>query len=148
MIDELYQKSILRHAANACQAGHLAHPQGTATVQSPVCGDRITMEICLEDGLISDLAYTTRSCVLCQASASIIGETAIGKSPAELQLVGEEVAKLLSAGDFIPQWPHADWSSLETFKVVRDHKNRHACVTLPFNAVAKAAAAVSMNVTD
>lgn len=135
-VDELYQKNILRHAARASRSGHLSAPGGTATLQSPLCGDRITMEVSRDDGHITDLAYSARACVLCQASASIIGDHAIGKTAAEIAAVRASLAGLL-AGHAVPDWP-ADWSSLAVFAPVADHPTRHTCVTLPFDALEKA----------
>jgi nitrogen fixation NifU-like protein len=142
-LDELYQKNILRHAARASRSGHLQTPGGTATLQSPLCGDRITMELSLKDGHIADIAHTMRACVLCQASASIIADHAKGKTAAEIAAVRLNLTGLLN-GQATPDWP-ADWSELEVFTPVANHPTRHTCVTLPFDALEKAFEAAANN---
>lgn len=138
MIDELYQKNILRHAAEACRSGHLTTPHAQATVQSPLCGDRITIELHTRGDQITDLGYTTRSCVLCQASASILGEVAIGRTIPEIAAARAALAHMLTSPDAAPAWPAKGWEALNVFTPVAEHRNRHTCVTLPFDALARA----------
>lgn len=142
MIDELYQKNILRHAAEACRSGHLADPHAQATVQNPLCGDRITVEIHARGDRITDLGYTARACVLCQASASILGEIAIGRTAGEIATARDALAKMLAAPDAAPSWPGEGWEVLDIFTPVAEHRNRHTCVTLPYEALAKAFAEI------
>jgi nitrogen fixation NifU-like protein len=138
MIDALYQKNILRHAAAACRAGKLKGPHATAALQSPLCGDHIVMDVACDGGHITDLAYTARACVLCQASASIIGEQAIGKTAGEIAEVRAALTGMLKNGQPPAGWPAAGWAALEVFAPVAAHTNRHICVTLPFRALEKA----------
>ena len=73
MSDPLYRKELLRLAADAVGAGRLDNPDGSATAYNPACGDRVTMDIRLENGQVAALAHQTRACILAQASAAILG---------------------------------------------------------------------------
>lgn len=62
MTDELYQKAILGKAREASGAGTLAEPDASATVNNPVCGDRVTMEVRLSGGRVAAVAHKVRGC--------------------------------------------------------------------------------------
>ncbi|MEX1035429.1 MAG: iron-sulfur cluster assembly scaffold protein [Sneathiella sp.] len=135
MIDELYQKNLLRLAANAVGDGTLDNPDATETLDNPTCGDRIAMQVKVSEGRITDLKHQNRSCMLCQASASLIGENAIGKELEEISATRNNLQSMLHGE---PVQATSVWKKLEFFNVVSAHKSRHHCVLLPFDALIKA----------
>lgn len=135
MIDPLYQKEILRLAAEAAGAGRLDAPDASASVRNPLCGDQITLDLKLEDGRITALAHHTRACVLCQASAALLSTTALGRSAVECREAAESLRKFL-AGDAGAL--DSDIASYEVFAPVVPHTTRHTCVMLPFMALDQA----------
>jgi nitrogen fixation NifU-like protein len=135
VIDELYQKSLLRLAANATGDGQMDNPDAEETMDNPTCGDRITMQVRLKEKDIADLKHQNRSCMLCQAAASVIGEHAIGKSLEDILETRENLHSMLQGGH-IPDT--SEWKELELFNVVVPHKSRHHCILLPFDALIRA----------
>lgn len=132
MIQELYQKNLMRLAANATGAGTIENPDAEGTLDNPTCGDRITIQVKLEDGRITELAHENRACMLCQASASLLAENAVGLSIQDIETVQSSVRQLLTTGDNSGNLP---WEELSYFAPVKDHKSRHICVLLPLNAL-------------
>ena len=130
MSDPLYRKELLRLAADATGAGRLENPHGSATVHNPACGDRVTVDIRLEDGRITALAHDTRACVLAQASAAILGAQAHGLDSAGLKALSESVAVMLQGGET----PLPPFQAYDVFDGVAGHKGRHKCVLLPLEA--------------
>src|SRR3954468_22852355 len=128
--DPLYRREILRLAADAAGAGHLAAPDASATAHNPACGDRVTVELALADGRISALAHTTQACVLTQASAALLSGLAPGRGQAELGALAAAVQGFLEGG----QAPEG----YGVFDVVATHAGRHRCVLLPLEAALKA----------
>jgi len=128
--DPLYRREILRLAANAIGAGRLAHPDASATVHNPACGDRVTVELALEDGRISALGHTTQACVLTQASASLLAQSAYGRGRAELAALADNVRAFLAGGP-APEGYGA-------FDGMTAHSGRHRCVLLPLEAALQA----------
>ena len=128
--DPLYQRDILRLAASATGAGHLAAPHASATAHNPACGDRVTVELALADGRVTGLAHTTQACVLTQASAALLARAAPGQSPGQLAALAEGVRAFLQGG----QAP----AGFEVFDGVATHPGRHTCVLLPFEATLRA----------
>ena len=128
--DPLYRREILRLAANATGAGHLAHPDASATVHNPACGDRVTVELALEAGRISALGHTTQACVLTQASAALLSGLAPGRSQVELEALAVKVRTFLAGGP-APE-------GYGVFDGLTAHAGRHRCVLLPLEATLEA----------
>ncbi len=122
----------MRLAANATGAGSLENPDAEGTLDNPTCGDRITIQVKLEDGRITELAHDNRACMLCQASASLLAEKAVGLSIDDVDHVRSTIKHLFEHGSDGASLP---WEELTYFTPVKDHKSRHICVLLPFNAL-------------
>ncbi|MEI9993796.1 MAG: iron-sulfur cluster assembly scaffold protein [Rhizomicrobium sp.] len=131
MTDPLYKKELLRLAANATGSGRLQMPCGTGTAHNPACGDKVVVDIALEDGRILGVAHHTLACVLTQASAAILGAYATGMSLEEVVALRDAVREMLEGGPV----PHAPFDAFAVFDGVADHKSRHKCVLLPVDAV-------------
>jgi len=128
--DPLYRREILRLAANATGAGPLTRPDVSATAHNPACGDRVTVELALEDGRISALGHTTQACVLTQASAALLAGQAPGQGRTELEALADRVRTFLAGG------PAPDGYGV--FDGLVPHTGRHRCVLLPLEAALKA----------
>jgi NifU-like protein involved in Fe-S cluster formation len=134
----IYNAAMLRLAAEAAGAGRLPAPDGSAEVINPVCGDRITVDIALQDGRIARLGYEVRACVLTQASASLLGRHAPGRTAAEIAALAAAIEAMLEDAGAAPGGEFAGYAALAP---VRAHKSRHSCVMLPLRALRAALAA-------
>jgi len=132
MSDPLYRKEILRLAADAHGAGRLSGPHVTGTAHNPACGDKVIVDVAMEDGRIAALAHETKACVLSQASAAILGRDAKGFTHAQIQELRGAVASMLAQQASAPSPP---FDSYAAFDGVAAHRNRHACVLLPVDAL-------------
>jgi SUF system NifU family Fe-S assembly protein len=141
VIQELYQKNLLRLAADAIGTGTLPDPDAEETLDNPTCGDRITVQVKLADGKITALNHENRSCMLCQASASMLSENAVGRGIEEILDTRENLRSMLNGE---PVQDKSDWRDLEFFNVVAAHKSRHQCILLPFDALIKALETIKM----
>ncbi len=135
MSDDLYQQEIMTLVKLAVRAGKLSNPDSAATVDNPLCGDRVTVELKLDGEVITDLAHKVRGCALCQASASVIGSHAIGLRLADVQGAMKALKEMMTGTGGAPA---GAWAELGAFLPVRDHKSRQECVRLPFAALEKA----------
>ena len=82
MSDDLYQARIVALAKSKTGAGKLAAPTKSARRDNPLCGDRVTIDVKVEDGRSAEIAHQVRGCLLCQASASALAATAVGRDAA------------------------------------------------------------------
>lgn len=84
-MDALYREAILDHYRHPRHKGHLEQADISHFDHNPFCGDEITLELKVEDGVVTDAAFDGRGCAISQASASMMTEEIIGKSLDELK---------------------------------------------------------------
>lgn len=137
MSDALYQQALKDLAQAADGAGRLDMPGASVRLDNPLCGDRITLDLTLENGRVTALAHETKGCLLCRAAAALLGRAAPGHSAEELTAAHAEIIALLKGEIAAP----THWPALASFSPVRAHKSRHGCVLLPFRALQDALAA-------
>ena len=129
MIDQLYQEKIVALAKAKTGAGKLASPTKSARRDNPLCGDRVTMDVRLENGRIAELAHQVRGCLLCQASASALASVAVGRDAAGIEKVRLDAERAIGREEGQAAEPFS------AFAPVKSHKSRHECVLLPFEAL-------------
>jgi NifU-like protein involved in Fe-S cluster formation len=135
MINEIYNRKILEFAADIPKLQRLDAPDATATAISRLCGSKVTVDVKMANGAVSDFGHEVKACALGQASSSIMARHVLGSTPAELrQLRAQMYAMLKEGGD--P--PAGKWQDLEALLPVRDYKARHASTLLTFDAVVDA----------
>ena len=135
MLDDIYNQRILELAGNIPRLGRLPHPQASATAHSKLCGSTVTVDIAMDDDVVTDFAHDVKACALGQASSSIMAHHVVGSSAAELRALREEMRAMLKANG--PP-PSGKWKDLEILQPVRDYKARHASTMLTFDAVVDA----------
>ena len=135
MIDEIYNRRILELAADIPHLGRLPAPQATAIAHSKLCGSKVTVDLAIENGRVSEFAHDVKACALGQASSSIMGRHIIGATPAELRALRETMYRMLKEQGEPPQ---GEWADCEALTPVRDYKARHASTLLTFDAVVDA----------
>ena len=135
MIDEIYNRKILELAADIPRLERLAQPQATAVAHSKLCGSKVTIDLALKDGLVSDFGHDVKACALGQASSSIMARNVVGSTPEELRALRDQMHKMLKEQGAPPS---GKWSDCEALIPVRDYKARHASTLLTFDAVVDA----------
>lgn len=127
----LYSTRILALAADMPLCGRLDAPDGTGTRRSPLCGSTITVDINVNDGVISDYRQDVRACALGQAAASVVGRVIVGRSRDEVALARDALALMLAEDGPAPAAP---FDELGVLTVAREHRNRHASILLALEA--------------
>lgn len=133
MLDALYSKDVLRHAASISRTDRLASPDITVSRRAPTCGSSITIDLVVDGGgRVMDYAQDIHACALGQASASIVARHVVGKNLADLISVARTVRAMLIDGTAAPS---GEWSDFEALAPVHDFAPRHGAVMLAFEAV-------------
>jgi NifU-like protein involved in Fe-S cluster formation len=135
MLNEIYNRRILELAADIPRLGRLAAPQASATAVSKLCGSRVSVDLALAEGRVSDFAHEVKACALGQASSSVMARHVIGSTPDELRTLRHTMQAMLKEEGEPPQ---GKWADLKAFLPVRDFKARHASTLLTFDAVVAA----------
>jgi nitrogen fixation NifU-like protein len=95
-MDDLYRDYILEHYRRPHNFGVIDAPTASYEGSNPLCGDRITMQLALADGIVQRVGFTGRGCAISQASASLLTDEIKGKPVAEVeQLKTDDVLDLL-----------------------------------------------------
>jgi nitrogen fixation NifU-like protein len=90
-MDDLYRDEILEHYRNPHNFGVLESPTTAKEGANPLCGDRITLMLGIDDeGKVEDVAFTGRGCAISQASASMLTDEIKGKSLDEIAQLGRD----------------------------------------------------------
>jgi NifU-like protein involved in Fe-S cluster formation len=136
MLDDVYNAKILGLAAGIDHKGRLAHPDGTASFRAKLCGSTVTVDLTIDDGVVSDFAHEVKACALGQAASAIMAKHVKGSTLEALKAVRDAVSDMLQKGAPAPgmaNWPELDW-----LEPVRDFKSRHASTLLTFDATVQA----------
>jgi NifU-like protein involved in Fe-S cluster formation len=131
-LDDLYNGRILELAANIPRTDRLAAPDATAQAHSKLCGSRVTVDLKMEDDVVTDYGQEVKACLLGQSSAAVIGRLIVGTTAAELREVGRQMRRMLKEAG---EPPTGKWADLAVLEPVRDYKARHASTLLVFDAV-------------
>ena len=90
-MDDLYRDEILEHYRNPHNFGILESPTTAKEGANPLCGDRITLMLGINDeGTIEEVAFTGRGCAISQASASMLTDSIKGKPLNEIAQLGKD----------------------------------------------------------
>lgn len=135
MINEIYNRKILEFAADIPKLQRLEAPDATATAISRLCGSKVTVDVRMADGVVSDFGQEVKACALGQASSSIMARHVVGSTPEELRDIRARMYAMLKEGGDAPT---GKWQDLEALLPVRDFKARHASTLLTFDAVVEA----------
>ena len=84
MSEDIYKEIILDHYRNPRNKGNINDAEISAQDYNPVCGDKLTLDIKLENDVVSDIKFDGEGCAISQASASILTEMLMGKTLEDL----------------------------------------------------------------
>lgn len=139
MSDLPYHAAIMSAARRESGKGRLDAPDASATVDNPLCGDRVTVDIRRSGpaggARVSEIGQVVRGCVLCEAAAAVIVEVGTGAAESDLRAASDRVRRMLEHGGPPPE---GEWGKAGMFLPVRPHPSRHDCVLLPFQALLEA----------
>ena len=91
----LYSDILLDHFRHPRNYGSLAAPDISNEQFNPLCGDRIRLELKLEQSKVSEARFKGDGCAISTAAASLLTEMVLGKDLEELTNMPD--AQLISA---------------------------------------------------
>lgn len=103
---ELYQEVIFDHYKKPRNHHALAHANRRAEGYNPLCGDRVTVYLEMEDGRIKDVGFEGAGCAISTASASMMTEALKGKTAREAEQIFGSFHGMITdpAPPPIPSW--------------------------------------------
>ncbi|HTM22048.1 MAG TPA: SUF system NifU family Fe-S cluster assembly protein [Kofleriaceae bacterium] len=134
---DLYQEFILDHGRRPRNKHALDHANRGGEGYNPLCGDRLTLQLEVKDGVIVDAGFTGSGCAISTASASTMTEAVKGKTVAEAEKLFHEFHTLVTTGG------PADedlLGNLAVFGGVSEFPMRVKCATLAWHTLQHALA--------
>lgn len=95
----LYREVIVDHYKKPRNSQPLAEPDREAKCKNPSCGDRVTLQLKLNDDTVAGIAFIGTGCAISQASASMMTQAIKGKSVADVNAVLAEFRSMIVEGN-------------------------------------------------
>ena len=130
---ELYQEVILDHNRSPRNFGPLEDADLQADGHNPLCGDRLSVALKVDDGVVTDVLFQGSGCAISQASASLMTEEIKGKTIADTRALFDRFHRLVTDQPASTDDPAL--GKLNVFAGVRDYPARVKCATLPWHTM-------------
>ena len=130
-LGDLYQEVILDH--NRRPRNFRTLDEGRRQEgYNPLCGDRLTLYVKLENDRISDVAFQGSGCAISKASASLMTEALKGKTIDEARVLFDRFHDMVTSS---PDTPPPDLGKLSVLSGVREYPTRIKCASLAWHTL-------------
>jgi len=130
----IYQDKILSLAAENKKSTAIEDFNRSYEMKNPMCGDEVKIRIKLLNNQIDNISAIVRGCALCEASAGLtvklFKKSEIPNSNFIEDFLNWLEYKNQNLSNSLPK-------EINIFTPIRDIKNRHKCITMPFEATIK-----------
>ena len=125
---------ILKIAADTKNNKEIKNFTHSSKYKNQLCGDEMEISIIVKNQKISDIGYQCKSCIYCQASASVLSNFSVNKTVNSIkEVIGFLNVSFDNDNEKFPK-------DLKKFETLFNKKNssRKECILLPFKALSKA----------
>lgn len=145
-LQDLYHQVIIDHSKRprnfrTLEGGN--HAQG----YNPLCGDRVTIYLTLENDVVTDISFQGTGCAISTASASLLTETLKGKTRAQVEAMFKRFHELVTEGEKAQAADAPELGKLAVFSGVSNYPARVKCASLAWHTLRAALAATNKVVT-
>ena len=130
-LQDLYNQVILDHYRKPRNFYKPVLANRQADGLNPFCGDKLTVFLLIEEGILRDISFVGTGCAISIASASVMTESLKGKTEAEAIVAFERFHQLMinssEAGPILGE--------LEVFSTLREYPVRVKCASLAWHAM-------------
>src|SRR3954447_18731264 len=134
-MDDLYRDYILEHYRRPHNFGTMEDATASYEGANPLCGDRITLQLRVRDGVLDGVAFTGRGCAISQASASLLTDEVEGKPIGDaVKLSSSDVLELLGI-EISPARMKCALLSLDTLQHALGEEANPVAATTPATTV-------------
>lgn len=132
-LDDLYRRVIMDHYKNPRNQGTLDDDAVTVNLNNPTCGDRIQLQMQLEDGIVKQAKFSGEGCSISLSSASMMTEAVKGKTYEEALALADKFSEFIKGEDV----EFEELEDIEALSGVSKFPARIKCATLAWNALRK-----------
>ncbi|MFM8672089.1 MAG: Fe-S cluster assembly sulfur transfer protein SufU [Candidatus Nanopelagicus sp.] len=96
-LDSLYQQVILDHYRTPSNKGLSALKDIQVHHNNPSCGDEVTLNLTMKDGVVKEITWDGVGCSISMASASVMSELLLGKNYQESMKILDAFVELMQS---------------------------------------------------
>ncbi|WP_217588667.1 Fe-S cluster assembly sulfur transfer protein SufU [Lentibacillus saliphilus] len=134
-LDTLYRQVILDHYKNPRNRGQVEGDALTVDMNNPTCGDRIQLQLQVEDGLIQDAKFNGEGCSISISSASMMTQAIKGKTVEQALRMSELFSDMMLGKEI--DMDAMSLEDIEALQGVSKFPARIKCATLGWKAMEK-----------
>ncbi|MFC3041381.1 Fe-S cluster assembly sulfur transfer protein SufU [Virgibacillus xinjiangensis] len=134
-LDTLYRQVIMDHYKNPRNRGSIEGDVLTVDMNNPTCGDRIQLQLQLEDGVVKDAKFEGEGCSISMSSASMMTQAVKGKTAEEALGMSDDFSKMMLGEDI--EIEDDDFGEVAALQGVSKFPARIKCATLAWKAMEK-----------
>jgi len=134
-LDTLYRQVIMDHYKNPRNRGEFEHDSLTVNMNNPTCGDRIQLQLQVEDGIIQAAKFLGEGCSISVASASMLTQAVKGLKVEEALKMSHIFSEMMLGKDYDDD--ELDLGDIEALQGVSKFPARIKCATLAWKAMEK-----------
>lgn len=133
-LQDLYQEVILDHNRRPRNFAVLEDANHQAEGYNPLCGDKITVYLHLQEDVIQGISFQGAGCAISKASASLMTDSVKGKTRAEVEALFHRFHDLVT-GEHDSRWEDVELGKLEVFSGVAEFPVRVKCASLAWHTL-------------
>ncbi|MXQ55965.1 Fe-S cluster assembly sulfur transfer protein SufU [Shimazuella alba] len=134
-LDDLYRRVIMDHYQRPRNKGELDNGAISIELNNPTCGDRISLQMNVENGMIKDARFLGEGCSISLASASMMTESVKGLSVDQSLHLVDLFSRMMQGEEIdTDEFPLED---IEALTGVAKFPARIKCATLAWKALEK-----------
>lgn len=132
-LDDLYRRVIMDHYQKPRNRGTIENGAVTVELNNPTCGDRISLQMRVEDDIIKEAKFIGEGCSISLASASMMTEAVKGLNVDDAVKLSHTFSQMMQGEDVdVEAFPLED---MEALQGVSRFPARIKCATLGWKAL-------------
>lgn len=131
-LDDLYRRVIMDHYKTPRNNGIYDDDAIVVEMNNPTCGDTISLQLKVKDGIIEGAKFKGEGCSISLASASMMTDAVKGKTFDEALQIAQDFSGLMKG-----QETEFEYEDIHALSGVTKFPARIKCATLAWNAMKK-----------
>ncbi|SDQ28012.1 nitrogen fixation protein NifU [Virgibacillus subterraneus] len=134
-LDTLYRQVIMDHYKNPRNRGSVEGDALTVDMNNPTCGDRIQLQLQVENGVVQDAKFDGEGCSISMSSASMMTQAVKGKRLEDALEMSKAFSQMMLGEEM--DLGDTDLGDIEALQGVSKFPARIKCATLAWKAMEK-----------
>lgn len=134
-LDDLYRRVIMDHYKTPRNKGEIEDQTVSVNLNNPTCGDRIVLQMVIEDDIVKNAKFTGEGCSISMASASMLTVAVKNKHIDEALQLANDFSEMMQG-----ESKQFEYEEIDALSGVSQFPARIKCATLSWNALKKGVA--------